>query len=64
MRYKIRAVGYAYLAAHYTILFHNQGGYYNILILQALELFPGCEMTHSLFLGLVGQTKRHQTAAL
>ena len=24
---------------HYTLLFHNQGGYYNSLILQALDLF-------------------------
>ena len=34
---KIKAFGYAYLV-HYTVLFHNQGGYYNSLILQALEL--------------------------
>ena len=38
--YKIQAFGYAYLV-HYTMLFHNQGGYYNSLILQALELLPG-----------------------
>ena len=25
---------------HYTVLFHNKGGYYNSLILQALELPP------------------------
>ena len=37
---KIKAFGYAYLV-HYTVLFHNQGGYYNSPILQALELPPG-----------------------
>ena len=26
---------------HYTVLFYNQAGYYNSLILQALELPPG-----------------------
>ena len=26
---------------HYTLLFHNQRGYYNSPILQALELPPG-----------------------
>ena len=32
--------GYAYFV-HYTVLFHNQRGYYNSRILQALELLPG-----------------------
>ena len=26
---------------HYSILFHSRGGYFNSLILQALELLPG-----------------------
>ena len=26
---------------HYTVLFHNKWGYYNSLIMQALELLPG-----------------------
>ena len=26
--------------AHYTVLFHNQGGYNNSLLLQVLELLP------------------------
>ena len=38
--YEIKAHGYAYLV-HYTILFHSRGGYFNSLILQALELLPG-----------------------
>ena len=38
--YKIKAFGHAYLV-HYTILFHSRGGYFNSLILQALELLPG-----------------------
>ena len=25
---------------HFTVLFHNQGGYYNSVILRALELPP------------------------
>ena len=56
--YKILAFGYAYLV-HYTMLFHNWGGYYNSLILQALELLPGqaehrisCVNTIFLFPGL------------
>ena len=36
---KIGALGYT-LYCTYTLLFHNQGGYYNSLILQALELPP------------------------
>ena len=31
--------GYAY-PVHYTVLFHNLGGYYNSLKLQALEIPP------------------------
>ena len=27
-------------SVHYTVLFHNQGGYQNSLILEALELLP------------------------
>ena len=38
--YEIKAHRYAYLV-HYTILFHSRGGYFNSLILQALELLPG-----------------------
>ena len=30
-----------YCLVHYTVLFHSQGGYYNTLILQALELLLG-----------------------
>ena len=33
------AMHQAYIA-HYTMLFHNQGGYYNSLILQVFELSP------------------------
>ena len=33
---KIEKFGYAY-PVHYTVLYHNQGSYYNSLILQALE---------------------------
>ena len=40
IRYKILAFGYAYYV-QYTVLFLNQGGYYNSLTLQALELLPG-----------------------
>ena len=38
--YKIKAFGHAYLV-HYSIFFHSLGGYFNSLILQALELLPG-----------------------
>ena len=27
-------------SVHYTVLFHNQGGYQNSVILEALELLP------------------------
>ena len=40
MCYKIEAFGHAYIV-HCTKLFHSQGGYFNSLILQALELLPG-----------------------
>ena len=35
-------------ATQYTMLFHNCGGYYNSLILRALELLPtnGCDSTN------------------
>ena len=36
---KIEAFGHAYLV-HCTKLFHSRGGYFNSLILQALELLP------------------------
>ena len=36
----IKSPGYAYVV-HYTVLFHNQGCYYNSIILQALKLLPG-----------------------
>ena len=37
---KNRAVGYSH-SVHYTALFHNQAGYYNSLILQAMDLPSG-----------------------
>ena len=37
---KLPLFGHAYLV-HYTILFHSRGGYFNSLVLQALELLPG-----------------------
>ena len=39
LRIKNWACGFVY-SEHYTVLFHNQEGYYNSLILQASELPP------------------------
>ena len=42
MSWKMHVFGYVYLVHYtlYTTLHHNQGGYYNSLILQALDLPP------------------------
>ena len=42
--YKVKAFKHAYLV-HYSILFHSRGGYFNSLVLQALELLPWREKT-------------------
>ena len=64
---KIYAFGYAYLA-HFTLLPHNQVGYYNSLILQALELPPLASRArkgpHLDSSGVVSCLQSHQKEAL
>ena len=52
--------GYAY-SVHYTVLFHNQGGYYSnlIYILQAFDLPLSCHTD-----GLIGRGTMHMCVCL